>query len=205
MGVCLFLFSQTVIAETKYVTDDLKLALHEEEGSKGKLLKRLQSGTQLEVLEESGLFARVRTPDGTIGWTKAGFLMTEKPARARVLELEQEQIQLKKALKEAQAQLANSNKLARELRAEKIQTALELAGHKESRVNNDDLVAGLTKKNSDLQDRIQSLENSMPTELSIAWQWTLTGTAVSLLLGLIAGFALFDWLSRRRHGGYRIY
>ncbi|MEN8177886.1 MAG: TIGR04211 family SH3 domain-containing protein [Pseudomonadota bacterium] len=205
IGVSFFLTSQMVSAETKYVTDDLKLALHADEGSKGKLLQRLQSGTQLEVLEESGLFAKVRTPDGTIGWTKAGFLMTGKPARARVLELEQKQAQLEAALKKAGVHLTNSNKLAGELRAEKIQTALELAGHKEKKENDSSLIAKLTQDNADLREKIQSLEGSLPSEWSIPWHWGLAATAVSLLVGLLAGLALFDWFSRKRHGGYRIY
>ncbi len=205
MAVSLFLLSQAVSAQTKYVTDDLKLALHEQQGSKGKLLRRLQSGTRLEVLEEHGLFAKVRTPDGTVGWTKAGFLMTDKPARARVLELEQTQLKLEKALKNTQAELENSNKLAAEFRAEKIQTALELAGHKENKDNNTGLIAELTQDNAALQERIRSLENALPTEWSIPWQWGLAIAACSLLIGLLAGVALFDWVSRRRHGGYRIY
>jgi len=42
IAVSLLLFSQALSAETKYVTDDLNLALHEQQGSKGKLLQRLQ-------------------------------------------------------------------------------------------------------------------------------------------------------------------
>lgn len=204
-GVSLLLACQLASAETKYVTDDLKLALHAQEGSKGKLLKRLQSGTRLEVLEESGLFAKVRTPDGIIGWTKAGFLMTDKPARARVIELEQKQAELEKTLQKAQEQLTNSNKLATELRAEKIQTALELAGHKEKKEDDSGLIETLTQENTDLQERIRSLENSLPSEWSIPWRWGLVGALATLLIGLLAGLALFDWFSRRRHGGYRIY
>lgn len=192
-------------AEIKYVTDDLKLALHELEGSKGKLLERLQSGTRLEVLEESGLFAKVRTPDGKVGWTKSGFLMTDKPARARVMELEKDQRELKQKLEEAQTQLASSTKLASELRAEKIQTALELAGHKEQGESHDSVITKLTQEKADLKDRIKSLEDSMPTHWSTPLSWTFTIAGICILLGLLGGFAFFDWLSRRRHGGYRIY
>ncbi len=205
VGASLFLISQLVGAETKYVTDDLKLALHEQEGSKGKLLQRLQSGTKLEVLEEKGLYAKVRTPDGRIGWTKSGFLMTNKPARAKVIELEQAQVKLQEKLSKAEEQLANSNKLAGELRAEKIQTSLELAGQRENKENKTDRISKLKEENSTLVQRIQSLEKTLPSSWSISWQWSLGLVAASLLAGLLAGFALFDWSSRRRHGGYRVY
>ena len=201
----LSLTSPAINAETKYVTDDLKLALHAQEGSKGELLQRLQSGTKLEVLEENGLFAKVRTPDGTVGWTKAGFLMTDKPARARVIELEQVQAQLEKDLQESQAQLAESKKLAGELRAEKIQSALELAGFKEDKTKNADLIEQVRKENEALQERLQSLKGRLPSEWSIPLEWGLFGAAAFLVVGILAGFALFDWLSRRRHGGIRIY
>jgi SH3 domain protein len=202
---CLCLISQTVDAEIKYVTDDLNLALHEQEGSKGKLLERLQSGTKLEVLEESGLFAKVRTPEGTVGWTKAGFLMSDKPARARVLELEQEQAALKLELEKTRKQLASSSQLASELRAEKIQTALELAGHKENKQGYEGLIEKLTEERAELQERVDDLEDAMPTEWSTPLSWSFAIAGISLLLGLLGGIGLFDWLSRRRHGGYRIY
>ncbi|MEN8168206.1 MAG: TIGR04211 family SH3 domain-containing protein [Pseudomonadota bacterium] len=198
-GIILPLLSQTVFAETKYVTDDLNLALHEKEGSKGALIKRLASGTQLEVLEESGFFAKVRTQDGTVGWTKARFLMTEKPAQARVLDLEKEQEQLKKELISSQEQLKSSNKQAAELRAKKIQTALELVDHKEMKEADAGLIAKLQKENASLKQRLDPNVETMPMI------WALIGVSVALLLGFLAGIALFDWLSRKRHGGYRIY
>jgi SH3 domain protein len=199
LGLLLLCISPVLQAEIKYVTDDLQLALHAKAGSKGKLLKRLASGTRLEVLEESGFFAKVRTPEGAVGWTKASFLMTDKPARARVIDLEKEQEALKKELKSVQDQLEVSNKLATELRAEKIQAALELADHKEMKETDTDLLARLKKENASLKQRLD------PTIVNIPLNWALIGAPIALLLGFIGGIALFDWLSRRRHGGYRIY
>lgn len=175
------------------------------EGSKGKLLQRMQSGTKLEVLEVSGLFAKVRTPDGTVGWTKAGFLMSEIPARARLLELEQKQARLENTLQKTQDELSNSNKQASALRAEKIQTALELAGHKERQKKDRDSIEQLKQDNNELQERIQALQKTLPAGLNISWQWALAAVGFSLVIGLLVGLALFDWYSRKRHGGYRIY
>ncbi|MCU7893481.1 MAG: SH3 domain-containing protein [Candidatus Thiodiazotropha sp. (ex Ustalcina ferruginea)] len=76
--------------------------------SKGKLLKRLNSGTELELLEEKGLFAKVRTKDGTEGWTKAGFLITRKPARAQLLEMQQQNLVLTSKLGQSETALTQA-------------------------------------------------------------------------------------------------
>jgi hypothetical protein len=39
----------------------------------------------------------------------------------------------------------------------------------------------------------------------ISLSWGLIGSSVALLLGFVGGIALFDWMSRKRHGGYRVY
>ena len=200
LGILLLTISQHLPAATKYVTDDLQLALHEQAGSKGKLLDKLPSGTKLEVLEEDGFFAKVRTPDGTEGWTKAGFLMLEKPARARVGELEQAKSQLEQELEQVREQLKASTQQLAEIRAEKIQTALELADEKERKQTDASLISRLQEDNARLQEHLEPAK-----EIRIPLDWGLIGSAVALLFGMLGGFTLFDWLSRRRHGGIRIY
>ena len=199
-GILLVALCHNLLADSKYVTDDLQLSLYEKSNSKGKLLQKLPSGTRLEVLKEDGLFARVKTPDGTIGWTKAGFLVEEKPARAQLRELQQQHSQLQQELETAREQLKTSNQLATELRAEKIQVALELAQERENQQSE-------STKHSELQQEVTRLRERLgPTDADqIPLSWGLIGSTVALLLGLGAGIALFDWRSRRRHGGYRIY
>jgi SH3 domain protein len=200
LGLLLGLLATTLSAEVKYVTDDLQLALHEKSGSKGKLLQKLASGTELEVLEEQGLFAKVRTAEGIVGWTKAGFLMTDKPARTKLIELETEQAELLEQLDKLRAQLDENKQLATALRAEKIQTALELADAREKKDLNATQVTQLQEQLNGLQKRVQPVEGHQ-----IPLHWGLLGMAVSLFLGILGGIALFDWMSRRRHGGFRIY
>ncbi len=200
LGLLLFALSQSLPAAIKYVTDDLQLSLHTQSNSKGRLLQKIPSGTKLEVLKEEGLFAKVKTPDGTVGWTKAGFLMTDKPARVRVIELEQAQAQMKQDLEHTRGQLAVSNTLAAELRAEKIQMALELADDREKQQIVSSTISQLQQELAGLRQRLRPADG-----LQIPLSWGLLATAAALLLGFIGGIALFDWLSRRRHGGYRIY
>jgi len=199
-GILLVVICHNLLADTKYVTDDLQLSLHEKSNSKGKLLEKLSSGTPLEVLKEDGFYARVKTPDGTIGWTKSAFLVDEKPARAQLIELRQSHSQLEQELQATQEQLETSNKLAAKLRAEKIQVALELAQERENKGHESATLGELKQEVNQLRERLGA-----SNETRIPLSWGLIGTAVALLLGFIGGIALFDWMSRKRHGGYRIY
>ncbi|MEJ2610634.1 MAG: TIGR04211 family SH3 domain-containing protein [Candidatus Thiodiazotropha sp.] len=106
LGCCLIGTSMMTYAETRYVTDELQLSLYERFDSKGELLMRLNSGTELELLEEKSFFAKVRTKDGTEGWTKAGFLTKDKPAKAQLEDLKVENKSLSDALEEKKQQLS---------------------------------------------------------------------------------------------------
>jgi SH3 domain protein len=200
LGLLCLALCHNLLADTKYVTDDLQLSLYEKSGSKGKLLQKLSSGTRLEVLKEDGFYARVKTPDGTIGWTKSGFLVQEKPARALLIELQQGQSELQQELETTRDQLKVSEKLAAELRAEKIQVALELAQERENRQSE-------STRQKELQHEISQLRERLGVNggTRISLSWGLIGSSVALLLGFVGGIALFDWMSRKRHGGYRVY
>src|SRR5690606_9243784 len=75
-------------AETAYVTAILQLGLHQASVTSDRPLHNLPSGTRPEILERTALYARVRTVEGAEGWVKAGYLVSETPARYRLAELE---------------------------------------------------------------------------------------------------------------------
>ncbi len=186
-------------AEIRYVTDELQLSLYEEINSQGKLLLRLNSGTELELLETSGFYARVRTMDGVEGWTKAGFLISEKPARAQLLGLQNENNALQQQLaKRQQALDASKAELAKVMDNEGKAYA-EMNERLTKAEANAARVEDLQQENDAFRLQLSG------TELQIPFKWGLIAAGVSLLLGLIAGIVLFDYRSRKRHGGVRIY
>jgi len=186
-------------AETRYVTDELRLSMYEEINSQGKLLQRLGSGTELELLEINGMYARVRTKEGVEGWTKAGFLIEDKPARLQLLDLQQQHEALQQRLAQSQRALEQSHAELEKIRQDEGSAYGELT----ERLKQAEAIAAgadaLKEENAALKTRLSGDETRIPL------RWGAIAGAVALVLGLVGGIALFDYLSRRRHGGYRIY
>lgn len=99
---------------TLYVTDRVLADLHSEPAAGGRLLRRLPTGTAVEVLEEEGSYAKVETPDGTVGWVLAGKLQEDRPAQLLLLALTEQQERTVAELKELRGELER----LRERRAE---------------------------------------------------------------------------------------
>ncbi len=84
-------------ATTRYVSDELYIPLRTGASNKYRILKFLDSGTALSVLEsdeESG-YSRVEAPDGKEGWVETGKLMQHQSARDRINAINQKMEQIK--------------------------------------------------------------------------------------------------------------
>jgi SH3 domain protein len=179
-------------AEPAYVTDSLRLGLYADADGSGDPVQTLVSGAAVDVLERNGSYARVRTAAGSEGWVKAAYLVTKKPALARVAELEAEIDDLKNdvaAAREAQH--------AAEDQINKLNTrAASSSGSTEAL---QDVVERLRNENKGYEDRLETYRRTLPL------QWVLPALVVTLIAGFLAGLWWLDALIRRRHGGFRIY
>ncbi len=179
-------------AETAYVTDILQLALYEQENSGGRLLRNLVSGTRLEVLERKNYYAKVRTGDGVEGWTKSNFLVADKPARLRLADLEKQNAALSADRDAARKTLSAER--------EKLTTlGDQLKGATHAAETSAAKAQQLEQENKEYRSRLSVQQYSIPLN------WSLGGLVASLILGFFGGILWFDYRSRRRHGGHRIY
>jgi SH3 domain protein len=179
-------------AETVYVTDVLRLGMHEAPDTSDKPFENLVSGTALEVLDRNSSYAHVRLPDGREGWVKGTYLVTDKPASARVLELEAKLGGFENAAVAAKtAQTAAEDQLA-SLRSELQSTTGSAESVQET-------IARLQNENQAHAERLEAYRHTLPLA------WVAPAFVVSLVAGFLAGLWWLDALIRRRHGGFRVY
>ncbi len=179
-------------AETVYVTDSLRLGLHAAVDTSDRPFDNLVSGTAVEVLERNASYARVRLTDGREGWVKATFLVAEKPAAARVLDLEAEIGSFEHSVAAAKtAQTAAESELA-SLRSELRATTGSAESIQET-------IERLQRENSAHEAQLEGYRHALPLV------WVLPAVVVALVGGFLLGLWWLDAWIRRRHGGFRVY
>ena len=177
--------------ETLYVTDILRLGLHEASDTSDRPFRVLASGDALEVIERSQFYARVRTTDGVEGFVKVSYLVDEKPARSRLGELTQERDRLSAELAGLRTRIENQDLELTNLRGDRDsleQNARTVAGE----------LAMLRQSNDELSAKVSA------NKLSVPLPWLLVVAAVMLVGGFAGGWWWTDARQRARHGGFRI-
>lgn len=179
-------------AETAYVTDNLRLGLHQSADTSDRAFRTLESGQELEILSRDRNYASVTLPDGTKGNVKVAYLVFDKPAKLIVAEtqaaLDALQIELKNTKAAFAAPAATIASLETRL--------LESEATVESSTAR---VSELSAEVGDFQRRHEQYKYSLP------FKWVGGAMFVCLLAGFLAGLWWIDHSSRKRHGGVRIY
>lgn len=178
--------------ETAYVTDKLRLGLHRAQDTSDRAFRTLESGQEMEILSQTRNYANVRLPDGTVGYVKVAYLVTEKPAALIVSEALAETERLQQELDRTRSQFAGpaATISALEQQVAEQQSALDEGNRR---------IAELVEQNEDLASRQERFRYSLPAT------WVLGATAVCLIAGFMSGMWWIDYRSRKRHGGFRIY
>jgi|SRR5688572_23340210 len=191
-GLALGAWVSFASAETVYVTDSLRLGLHAASDTSDRPFENLVSGTAVEVLERNPNYARVRLADGREGWVKATFLVAEKPAAARVLELETEIGGFEHAAVAAKAAQTTAEQALAHLRSELQATTGSAESIQET-------IARLERENRAHVERLEAYRYTLPLV------WVLPAILVTLVAGFLVGLWWLDSFIRRRHGGFRVY
>lgn len=135
-------------ADTRYVGDQLIITLRQGKSTQHKILKTLETGTPVEVLEEDESYLKVKTSDGTEGYVLRQYISSSPPKSQRIDELEMEKSTLLKkiqALENARDSLETKYNLIQdkydrevsEISAQSSDIALEL----EQALNNESSMA----------------------------------------------------------------
>ncbi|HLU07064.1 MAG TPA: TIGR04211 family SH3 domain-containing protein [Woeseiaceae bacterium] len=191
--IALFLvLPSTAIAETAYVTDQLRLGLHRAEDTSDRSFRTLQSGQELEILSQTRNYAQVRLPDGTVGYVKVAYLVTDKPAALIVNETQAENERLQQELARTKAQFAGPAETIASLEGQLAEQQAELEEGSRR-------IAELQEQNDSFVSRAQQFRFSLPAS------WVAGATGVCLVAGFLFGLWWIDYRSRKRHGGFRIY
>jgi SH3 domain protein len=180
------------LAETMYVTDLLRLGVHRAPDTSDRPFRTLVSGTPMEILQRSTNYAFVRLEDGREGWVKSAYLVDEKPARLRLAELEADHGDFQNQLDAARAA-----QTAAEAKASALESTMSSAANSSQAA--EEHLRKLEDENASFQKRLASYRGSMPLT------WVGLAVVVALVGGFVTGLWWLDYLSRRRHGGFRIY
>jgi len=106
------LLSMALPTHAAFITDRIEVPLYAEKHNQGAVLKKLLSGTQVDILMKDGEFARISTRDGTRGWVEFKYISAEKPLGLEYLELRSQYKNLQQELAAARQEPAAPQKTA---------------------------------------------------------------------------------------------
>jgi len=193
---CAFLLSillpLAALAETAYITDNLRLGLHQAADTSGRAFRTLESGQELEILSRDVNYANVRLPDGVEGYVKAAYLVFEKPAKLIVAETQATVDSLQSELDKTKAAFATPAATIESLQQQLESSTATIDSSAAE-------IADLSKELSDYRGRRDAYKYSLP------FRWVGGAMLLCLLAGFLFGLWWVDQRSRRRHGGVRVY
>jgi len=164
--ILLTLFSQSALAETRYVTDVFRVTLRSGKSTQNEIIRMVPSGLRLEVLEtdKASGYSRVRMPSGKEGWILTRYLMELPSARARLSRAETKLANTEQAMNQLKTELQTltqkKNELARErnrLNGQSIKLSRKLS--EITRVSSNAIQ--LSNDHSRLKKRLTELDRDM--------------------------------------------
>ncbi len=231
----LLLLPLSVSAESEqyYVTTHLQTGLHTKAAMDSPVVKLVTGGEAIEVLQAGKEFSQVQLNDGTKGWLYSQFIIPEKPAEARVTELENQLADLQEQLEENRQPAANISNNDTELQSQLEEYQATIARLKEElkaweQLDFQDRQAQqehALQINSQLKQRLSQIaalatgqdESSIKIQVDeevleeepplLSKSWFKKEYLLIIVIGgagFFLGILIMDIINRRRHGGYRI-
>ena len=196
------LFAAAAHSQTRYVTDNLSVELRRGPSTEYLILRSLEAGEMVEVLEQTGQgYSRIRVPDqGTEGWILTRFLSSETSARDRLAVAERSLSNARSRVAELEQQVASLSAEMGGTKAELEQTrtshehmSQELSSIKTASANAIELRDQNESLRQKLIDRERQVEQLTTENEVLAGRndqsWFLVGAGVlfgGVVIGLIA-------------------
>jgi SH3 domain protein len=204
--------SEEKIRDILYVTDRLRLSVYPQADSKSGTLQLLNSGDKLAILQISGNYALVITPNGKQGWVKRGFLVSEPTANLLLEEEKKKNEQLSGDIEK----LGNSKLVIDQY--EKDMDALT-ENIQALKIKNDQASNTITELKQAAQEKAEiqaakdALLNSnealpmmvLKTTAISYWQYLVPIAVLFILAGFLIGKLFTESRIRRRFHGIKIW
>ncbi|MCD6184346.1 MAG: TIGR04211 family SH3 domain-containing protein [Deltaproteobacteria bacterium] len=191
----LFFLSVTVHAETRYISNIIKITLRTGPGITHKIVQMIKSGQRVEIKEQGDEWSRVGLPNGKEGWVLNRFLVEKEPDFIALAKLKKKyntiSVKMPKIITENKQFKEENKKLKQNLdkhQSESSNLAKEYDKLKDASAGYLDLKVKYEKtvvKLAEQSDKADRLEKELLHKYITAG---LTGAAV-LLLGFIIGFS----------------
>jgi len=207
VGICLFLSTTVVLAETKYyINDSMKITMRTGPATDRKIIALLNVGQEVEILKAENEWTLVRLTNGKEGWVISRFLTDQTPDSIQLEALRKNhsmlQTKAESLMEENQALKAENKKLSIDLNSsETKQRDLSKSYDTLKRESKQflDLQAKYKESTSKLAAQTQKAEKYEDELTKLLWskniKWFLSGAGV-LVLGFIIGFST---KRQRRH------
>jgi len=199
LGICVMCFSAVGFAETRYVTDLLKLPLRTGPSTEYKILDLVKSGQQLEVVEPGKDWSQVRLPNGKEGYVLNRYLVGQPTSAVQLAKLQSQYTSLRQ---QATALIEENNRFKEENKTFKSSLSSNETALNKLETDYKELKAGaaeflsLKKKYREVStqlaeqtERANTLDKELSgLEMNQYIKWFLAGSGV-LLVGFIIGFS----------------
>ena len=197
--ICIIFATFPVQAKTMYVTDVLKVTVRTGPSIENKIIKIIESGQRVEVLNPAQEWSQVRLFDGKEGWILNRYLISSETNKIRLDRLESEHSELKTKFetileensklktdnKTLSSALSDSEKALQKVRSDYESLKASSAEFLTLKSNYEKASRQLTeqsKKADQLEKQVAKLE------FSSYIKWFLAGSGV-LIVGFIIGFS----------------
>ena len=197
--IIILISSLSAQAESMYVTDVLKVTLRTGPSLNNKIIKMVESGQKIEVIEPGQEWSLVRLDDGMEGWILNRYMISDQTNKIKLVKLESKYSRLEaksSSIFEENAELKTENqKLGSDLSDTKKELEKIRNNYESLKADSAEFIklqSNFEKVSKQLTEQTQKAtelaEQVSDLEVSYYIKWFLAGSGV-LFVGFILGFS----------------